>query len=233
MMLGLRTVSTKSAWEVPPAVYLDDEEPPCGQADTFMDEVEFALPNIPERQLFLQQELLGRMDEIEARAKECNAAVKAANTVPEREALPGQEEHIARIQQALNENDVCVRSALGQSFSKWLKENPDHAQAYANLKAPGKTVQMNKDFRLRWAEREQEEKSMLKKSKLEAYQVVDGEEGTYEPSEMVVQHEGGRHSVQAWEVATNYLKRCMELGGMRLAYNDFNKRVAVLYIIVV
>ena len=113
MMLGLRTVSTKSAWEVPPAVHLDDEEPPCGQADTFMDEVEFALPNTPERQLFLQQELLGRMDEIEARAKECNVVVKAAHTVGEREALPGQEEHIARIQQALNENDVCVRSALG------------------------------------------------------------------------------------------------------------------------
>jgi len=151
MMLGLRTVSTKSAWEVPPAVHLDDEEPPCAQADTLMDEVEFPLPNTPERQLFLQQELLGRMDEIEARAKECNAAVKAANTAGEREALPGQEEHIARIQRALNENDVCVRSALGQSFSKWLKENPDHAEAYANLKAPSKTVHMKRDFRLRWA----------------------------------------------------------------------------------
>ena len=230
MMLGLRTVSTKSAWEVPPAVHLDDEEPPCGQADTFMDEVEFALPNTPERELFLQQELLGRMGEIEARAKECNAAVKAANTVSEREALPGQEEHIARIQQALNENDVCVRSALGQSFSKWLKENPDQAQAYANLKAPTKTVQMKKDSRLRWAKREQEEKSMLKKSKLEAYQVVEGEEGTYEPLEMVVQHEGGRHSAQAWEVALNYLQRCMELGGMWISYNDFTKRVEVLYI---
>ena len=121
MMLGLRTVSTKSAWEVPVAVHFDDEEPPCAQADTFMYEVEFALPNTLERQLFLQQELLGRMDEIEARAKECNAAVKAAQTVGEREALPGQEEHIARIQQALNENGVCVRSALGQSFSTWLK----------------------------------------------------------------------------------------------------------------
>ena len=126
------------------------------------------------------------MDEIEARAKECNAAIKAAQTVGEREALPRQEEHIARIQQALNDNGMCVRSALGQSFSKWLKENPDHAQAYANLKAPGKTVQMKKDFRLRWAKREQEEKSTLKKSKLEAYQVVEGEEGTYEPLEMVV-----------------------------------------------
>ena len=119
-----------------------------------MDEVEFALPNTPERELFLQQELLGRMGEIEARAKECNVAVKVANTVPEREALPGQEEHIARIQQALNENDVCVRSALGQSFSKWLKENPDHAEAYANLKAPSNTMQMKRDCRLRWAERE-------------------------------------------------------------------------------
>ena len=107
----------------------------CGQADTFLDEVEFALPNTPERELFLRQELMGRMGEIEARAKECNVAVKVANTVPEREALPGQEEHIARIQQALHENDVCVRSALGQSFSKWLKEHPDQAQAYADLKS--------------------------------------------------------------------------------------------------
>ena len=90
MMLGLRTVSTKSAWEVPPAVHLDDEEPPCAQADTFMDEVELPLPNTPERQFFLQQELLGRMDEIEARAKECKAAVKAASTVGERESLKGK-----------------------------------------------------------------------------------------------------------------------------------------------
>ena len=91
MMLGLRTVSTKSAWEVPPAVHLDDEEPPCAQADTFMDEVEFAPPNTPERQLFLEQELLGRMDEIEARAKECNAAVKAANTVGEEKHCQGKQ----------------------------------------------------------------------------------------------------------------------------------------------
>ena len=71
---------------------------------------------------------------------------------------------------------------------------------------------------------------MLKKSKLEAYQVVEGEEGTYEPLDMVVQHEGGRHSAQAWEAALNYLQRCMELGGMWISYNDFTKRVEVLYI---
>lgn len=47
---------------------------------------------------------------------------------------------------------------------------------------------------------------------------------------MIVVHEGGKDSPKAWKAALNYLQAAMRLGGMWLQYNDFTKRVDILYV---
>lgn len=119
---------------------------------------------------------------------------------------------------------------MGQKFTSWLKSNPLEAERYKSLRAPGQTMQMKRDFRLKWAQQELASCTIVKQTKLEQYQIVDEELGTYEPFDMVVKHEGGRKSAAAWRAAVNYCEKCMELGGMWLSWNAFTQRADVLYI---
>jgi hypothetical protein len=163
------------------------------------------------------------------RAKECDAAVAAA-LAESRTPLPGMEDYVARCEAAINEKDVDLRKGIGQKFSQWLKEHPDAAKQYAECKTPGKTMQQKRDFRLRWAAEQIDENSTIHKTKLESYQIIETEDGTYEPLEMIVMHEGGKDSPAAWQAALNYLQVCMTLGGMWMQFNHFTKRVDILYI---
>jgi hypothetical protein len=91
-------------------------------------------------------------------------------------------------------------------------------------------VALKRDFRLRWAQEQINENTTIQTTKLESYQIVDSEAGTYEPLEMIVVHEGGKDSPQAWQAALNYLRVAMTLGGMWMQFNNFTQRVDILYV---
>jgi hypothetical protein len=89
------------------------------------------------------------------RAKEASAAVAAAGQeTGEREPLPGMEAKAFGLRQAIDAGDVDPRSALGQRFGAFLKSNPEEAQKYKELKSPGSTMSLKKAFRIKWAESE-------------------------------------------------------------------------------
>lgn len=168
---------------------------------------------------------------LEGAAKACTKLVaEAAACADERVAVEGCEAKAAQLKHALETGDIDARSGLGQRFTQWLRCNKEEAAKYKDLKAPGKTMQMKKEFRKRWAQQELEGCTTSRKSKLEEYQLVNEEMGVYEPFDMVVKHEGGRKSAAAWIAAKNYCEKCMELGGMWLNWNTFTQRTEVLYV---
>ncbi len=67
---------------------------------------------------------------------------------------------------------------------------------------------------MRWAAAELEGITTVKKSKLEEYQLVEEELGTYEPLEMIVKYEGGHQSANAVQLLPMQGRRkCSEAHG--------------------
>ena len=87
-------------------------------------------------------------EELNEAAKENEKLIASSG---ERETLEGFEDNAKLLEVALSGGDVNPRSALGQQYAAWLRDNPDEAETYKNLKQPGRTTQMTKEFRLRWA----------------------------------------------------------------------------------
>lgn len=151
-------------------------------------------------------------------------------TDSERQAKPGCEKLVRDIGKALDEGDVGCRTALGQQFSKWLKENPERAQEYKNMKAPGSSTAQKKAFRLQWATSLLDQKTEIVKTRLQEWENVDEELGTYEPFERIVYFEGGRHSPAAVAAAIRYCCKAIAMKGKWLSVNEMTDRVDVLYV---
>jgi hypothetical protein len=118
---------------------------------------------------------------------------------------------------------------LGQKFAAALKSNAAMNAEYKALKTPGKTFQQKETFRLRWAARELDAITVVK-NKLEEWQKVEEEWGTYECLENIVIAEGGKDSLAAWRAAIKYARKAMALGGQWLSYNSFTERTDILYV---
>jgi hypothetical protein len=165
-------------------------------------------------------------------ARAASAVVASAEAgAGERVAHTGQEARAAALSGCIAAGDVETRSALGQKFNQYMKANAEEAAKYkAAGQTKGQAYQLKKEFRLRWAAAELEGVTVVKKSKLESYQIVEAEMGTYQPLEMIVKAEGGRHSPTAWRAAYAYAEKAMKLGGQWLSYNEFTNRVDILYV---
>ena len=134
------------------------------------------------------------------------------------------------LEAALSKGELELRSGLVQQFSAWLKSHPEEENKYnAAAAVPGSKHAAKKAFRLRWAQTQLELVTQTK-SQLESYQKIDEDIGTYEPFEMVVKYEGGRKSKAVYKAALNYAKKCVGLGVQWLLYNEFTKRVDILYV---
>lgn len=169
--------------------------------------------------------------QLAAEAQRCSAAVAAARSGDgDRVPMPGFEARAKEIKEALEAGDVDIRKGLGQRFSAYLKSDAAADEEYRNMKAPGQTMALKRQFRLRWAEMELQKVTEVKKTKLESWQTVDEEVGTYQPLEMIAKMEGGTDSTTAWQAALNYAERAMSLGGMWLSWNAFTRRTEILYI---
>jgi len=147
----------------------------------------------------------------------------------QRVASPGWEKRTNAIMDVLEKGDLDPRSALGQAFADHLKKHPEESEKYKALREPGMTMMLKKQFRLKWCESELE-KITVAKVKLEEYQLIDEDDGTYQCFENIVIGEGGKDSPDAWSAATNYVTATMELGGKWLTYNCMTKRTDILYI---
>jgi hypothetical protein len=147
-----------------------------------------------------------------------------------RVAMLGQELKVSQLEKCVEAGDVDLRSGIGQKFAAFLKGNKEENEKYKNLKTAGQTMALKKDFRKKWAECELEGLTVIKKSKLEEYQLIEEEIGTYEPLEMIVKYEGGHQSANAWRAAFAYARKAQLLGGSWLSYNSFTERVDILYV---
>lgn len=148
----------------------------------------------------------------------------------ERKAKPGKENEVKALQEALDSGDLDLRTGIGQKFAAAMKSGGPMAEEYKNLKAPGQTMKLKRQFRLDWASKHMKAITTVTKSKLEDYQKVEEDWGTYECIENIVVKEGGKDSPAAWEAALNYATKAMALGGQWLHYNSFTNRTDILYI---
>jgi hypothetical protein len=148
----------------------------------------------------------------------------------ERVALPGMDRRASELQTMLDSGDVDVRSGAGQRFAAWLKANPSKQAEYAAIKAPGKTTTLKKQWRLKFAAMELDGITEVGRSKLEQYQVCNEDDGSYEPFENIVVAEGGKDSPAAWQAASRYVEKAMQLAGQWLSYNPMTERTDILYI---
>lgn len=205
------------------------EEPPLTQ--TMLENTPQESIRDPELQKALEDAELFEKVCLAPAAKKCTDEVAAAREgAGARVPLEGMEAKASQLEAALQGGDVEPRTGLGQKFAAWLKANPLEDEKYKALRAPGQTMAMKREFRLKWAQQELSTITTVKQTKLEQYQIVDEELGVYEPFDMVVKYEGGRKSPAAWRAAVNYCTKCMELGGMWLSWNAFTQRTDVLYI---
>jgi hypothetical protein len=157
----------------------------------------------------------------------CNAA---SGDDGERVPIAGNEDRVKALQQVLDSEELDLRSGIGQSFARYLKANAAEGERYKNLKEPGRTFQLKKEFRMKWVQAELAKVTTIKKGKLEEYQKVSIDAGTYEPLEVIVVHEGGKASKTAWHAAFNYATRCNQLGGEWISFNSFTGRIEYLYV---
>jgi hypothetical protein len=203
----------------------DEEEVPAGQPSPEQEVPESDLESVA----LLEEQAKEFEQGMIPGAKAAMAAV-AEGARGERVPLPGQEDRFAALQSAIDSHDLDLRSALGQKFTAFVKANPTKQEEYKGMKEKGKSYQMKKEFRMRWVQQELEGVSTVTESKLEEYQKIDAEMGTYQPLEMIVQSEGGRTWKTAWQAAINYATKCRLLGGEWLTFNGFTNRVEYLYV---
>ena len=169
------------------------------------------------------------MPTLEAAAKEAAQQVANANASEDRKPLPGKETKAKVLLEAVDKGDVDLRSGIGQQFAAWLKANPHELENYNKAGKTGSKIEAKKAFRVQWAKTQLDQVTTVKQ-KLEKFQIVDEEIGTYEPLEMIAKYEGGKDSPSAWQAALNYASMCCKLGGKWLDYNTFTKRVDILYV---
>ena len=161
------------------------------------------------------------------------AAMEADNDQKEEEEVPrpGLASRVADIKKALALGQCDLRSGIGQQFKIFLQRNEAEEKKYEACSAagPGKVQAAKKEFRLNWL-KEECGRCTIKKTYLEAWQVVDEEHGVYEPLERIVWYEGGRESNTAWLAGLNYAAACAALGGKWIQWNDMTKRPELFYV---
>ena len=64
----------------------------------------------------------------------------------ERVPLPGKENFVQQLKDALSADDVGLRTSVGQTFAQYLRKNPDAKAKYDALKTPGETQQLKEEF---------------------------------------------------------------------------------------
>lgn len=144
--------------------------------------------------------------------------------------LAGSEKLVAQLAAALAKEDVDTRSSLGQTFTKYLKDNPEKAAEYKALRCPGQTVELKRQFRLRWAEETRAQNCKKVKVKREEWKQIDREMGTYEPLERIIWLEGGKEYASSVQAALIYVRKAVAMGGDWIRWNPMTERSDVLYL---
>ncbi len=144
--------------------------------------------------------------------------------------MEGMEGLVCSIMEELRDDDINSRGPLGQRFRKFLQSHPTENEKYRALKAPGRTVEMKRQFRVQWAQKLKDSCMEAGKTRRVSWHVEDLEQGTYEPFERLVVLEGGKDSRAAWEAAYRYASKAMAMAGTWLRYNPMTERTDILYI---
>ena len=137
----------------------------------------------------------------------------------------GVSDNEMRLRKAVETGEFDLRSALGQQWTRALKNDKNLQVDYAEHKSR----EDRRLFRNRWAQ------ATLKKAveKREHIQKVIHQElslGEYLPFGMVVKREGGWKDASAIAAAETYFEECVALGNHWVSYNSMTKRGEVLYL---
>lgn len=118
-------------------------------------------------------------------------------------AKPGMEGKVDQLRDAAKAGDVGPRTSLGQRFAAFLKADGESRQKYKSLNTPGCSREEKRLFRMAWA-KEELRKSTVVRSKGSSHVLVDQEKAQYMSLDMVIKHEGGRHSPSAVKAGMTY-----------------------------
>ena len=146
------------------------------------------------------------------------------------EPIKGSEKICEQLKEAMQAKDIDSRSSLGQKFQRFLKSSAEASEQYANLQEKGKTYDLKRRFRLKWAQTQWEKNTVQTKCKLQSWQTIDEESGTYEPFDRIIHFEGGKESKPAVQAATLYVQKAKQMGGQWVMWNPMTERTDILYI---
>ena len=93
----------------------------------------------------------------------------------------------------------------------------------------GNSKEQRELFRKKWAKDIYTE---VLEQRRQCEEIVDEDisGGTYEPFDVIHSKEGGDASAANFDAAKNYAWKCLALGGRWIRYNDFTKRLELLYL---
>ena len=127
-----------------------------------------------------------------------------------------------KLQAALKDDNVDVRSPLGQKFAR------QHSAGEAKLTyMERKSYAQKKAFRLEWA-RSQYAQLQEKKQYSRAYQRIDTTKGRYLPFARIVAEEGA--DAAALKAALKYCSKSARMGGRWVSFNAMTERWEYLYV---
>ena len=112
-----------------------------------------------------------------------------------------------------------------QQFMLTHKPDSEVGKKYNDL--PNRKAQ--RDFRQKWAE-EQYQVHIKEKTHTKAWQTVDTSKGVYLPLARIVQEEGGKDDPENVKAAMKYCRKCMELDGDWVSYNQMTERLEFLHL---
>ena len=144
------------------------------------------------------------------------------------EAKPGQEDLVRQLQDALAAGDVNLRTAIGQRFSLFLKNDPQAKEEYNSFKGQVGSQKLKQDFRLRWSKSELQKKVVVKKSKLEQLKEEFGEEGVYMSLDRFIIKEGGHNNERAVRCALNYAAVAYQKGHPWVEWHAWKRVTEIL-----
>ena len=160
--------------------------------------------------------------------EQAKAAEQEEEAVGGLKPLPGMEKLAKQLQEALDDGDVDLRKGLGQRFTAALKADEEMREQYASIKGVASATKMKKDFRVRWAKKELELKTVIVKTKEEALVEQYGEKGVYMSLDKFIMEEGGPDNPMAVARATNYALECVRRGPPWLEWNSMKKVTEIL-----
>jgi hypothetical protein len=116
------------------------------------------------------------------------------------------------LRDAIEANDVQVRSSLGTRFTRSVKADPEEQGKYAKCKS----WESKREFRMEWARRKLEDLTVAR-SRTRTYARVDTTRGEYVCFGLLVESYGIQYDRNAAVLAaTRYASKCLKMGGQWL-----------------